>query len=391
MAFDNPWNSYYPGQTVTGQIIVLLDGPKKIRGIYVKVKGEANTCWSTDRQKLNQEGRYENESQTVTGHEDYFSSNFHVIGTPSGSEIELPAGEHRYPFSCSLPPNLPSSFEADYGHVRYTVKAIIDRPWKFDHEVKAAFTVIAPLDLNQEPRAAEPIKLDMTKTFCCLCCVSQPLNVHVSLPSRGYVPGQVMPIKINVENQSDIRVESVKLVLRKIVTFYARTPRSDEKREKLTVAEVSRGPVEPGTTLSYDENLTVPPLPPSNLSHCGIINLEYNLKIEARVSQWYHRNLTDNTLVFVGTVPLANYQSMVVNPPDSVNGYPVKPSAPPMDAVDVPLLPTSNVYPNLPPPSYEESTNAARSIRERGESDHVFGIQGHFAPRYPVYNFAPSQ
>lgn len=72
----------------------------------------------------------------------------------SGNEIEIQAGEHKFPFTCTLPENLPSSFESDFGHVRYTVKAILDRPWKFDQEVKAAFTIVLPFDLNQEPRTS---------------------------------------------------------------------------------------------------------------------------------------------------------------------------------------------------------------------------------------------
>lgn len=63
-------------------------------------------------------------------------------------------GTHEYPFSCNLPPNLPSSFESDYGRIRYTIKAKLDRPWKFDHETKAAFTVNSTLDLNQQPHAS---------------------------------------------------------------------------------------------------------------------------------------------------------------------------------------------------------------------------------------------
>jgi hypothetical protein len=63
-------------------------------------------------------------------------------------------GEYSFQFSYQLPANIPTSFENDHGHVRYTAKAVIDRPWKFDHETKAGFTVIYILDLNADPSLA---------------------------------------------------------------------------------------------------------------------------------------------------------------------------------------------------------------------------------------------
>lgn len=35
IVFDNPWNTYYPGQTLTGRVIIQVDSPKKIRGEFV--------------------------------------------------------------------------------------------------------------------------------------------------------------------------------------------------------------------------------------------------------------------------------------------------------------------------------------------------------------------
>jgi len=73
------------------------------------------------------------------------------IYAAEGDTITLEAGRHRYPFEFRLPSNAPSSFEGAYGSVRYTVEARIDRPWKFDHVIRSAFTVISIVDLNQEP------------------------------------------------------------------------------------------------------------------------------------------------------------------------------------------------------------------------------------------------
>lgn len=49
------------------------------------------------------------------------------------------------------------------------------------------------------------------------------------------------------------------------------------------------------------------------------------------------------------------------------------------------------MYKIIAPPSYEESTNGARSLWERGESEYIFGVSNRFAPKYPVFNFAANQ
>ena len=60
-----------------------------------------------------------------------------------------PAGSHQHAFNFQLPENIPSSFEGEYGYVRYWCKAIIDKPWKFDHEAKNPFSVVKHVDLNR--------------------------------------------------------------------------------------------------------------------------------------------------------------------------------------------------------------------------------------------------
>lgn len=66
----------------------------------------------------------------------------------------MSAGKYVYPFSFILPVNLPSSFEGKFGSIRYTAKMTVERPWKWNKEIKAAFTVITPYDLNIIPNIA---------------------------------------------------------------------------------------------------------------------------------------------------------------------------------------------------------------------------------------------
>ena len=66
----------------------------------------------------------------------------------TGDSLMHPQGTHMHEFSFQLPQALPSSFEGAHGYVRYWAKATMDRPWKFDHDTKTAFTVISHLDLN---------------------------------------------------------------------------------------------------------------------------------------------------------------------------------------------------------------------------------------------------
>ena len=64
-----------------------------------------------------------------------------------------PEGSFTYPFNFSLNNDLPRR-----GYVRYTCKATIDRPWKFDESIKEPFTVIHHLDCNQLVNALVIIK-----------------------------------------------------------------------------------------------------------------------------------------------------------------------------------------------------------------------------------------
>ncbi|KAK7866141.1 hypothetical protein R5R35_004789 [Gryllus longicercus] len=306
VVFDNPWNTYYSGQPVSGRIIIAVDTQKKIRGLVVHFKGEASVKWDVTETKKNEAGSAVQETTVFTGQEQYFENKFNVLGG-GGNEVFIEPGEHSYPFMTYLPPNLPSSFEGEFGHVRYTVKATLDRPWKFDQDVKAAFTVISPLDLNLQETAKNPVKLEKEKYFCCCCCKSGPLTLVLSLPVGGYVPGQAIPVTVELDNNSGTNVANVICTLRKIVSFKATSPSNTVKKDKITIVDHKFGGVTGNSSKTWTEQIVIPPLPPSNLMNCNIIDLSYDMKVEAKLPGVYP-NAELKTPIILGTIPLINYQ-----------------------------------------------------------------------------------
>ncbi|XP_037038639.1 arrestin domain-containing protein 17 [Bradysia coprophila] len=397
ITLDNPWNTYYAGQTVNGKVVFTFDSTKKIRGIIIKFLSEANTSWSETKKVKDSEGKEREETENLTGHEEYFQIQYYLLGGKNSSEIELPAGEHTYPFTCALPPQLPSSFEGEFGHIRYTIKVTLDRPWKFDQDSKMAFTVISPVDLNMNPRVKEQFKLNLEKSFCCFCCRSGPLAFIATLPVTGFVSGQSIPILAECDNASNVKVNAIKFILRKVVAFHTNQPRRETKKDKITIAELSVGPVDEHGSQTWQQKLDIPPLPPSNLVNCGIIDLDYELKVILDVAG-AHRNLEGKIPIVLGTIPLVSFQppapytDVPQLDPQLAPTKPVSPASPaPGGAVgwntnDV----NSSLYPNMPPPTYEETTFKA-NITDKHDSEHTIMVgTNEFAPRYPTYAFNPT-
>jgi hypothetical protein len=65
----------------------------------------------------------------------------------------------------------------------------------------------------------ESVKKENSKYFCCFCCKSGPLTLATHLPARGYVPGQSIPMTIEVDNASDVEVYEVVCELQMVRVF----------------------------------------------------------------------------------------------------------------------------------------------------------------------------
>jgi len=75
------------------------------------------------------------------------------------------AGNHGFQFDLTLPAELPGSFEGRWGDVRYSVKATLKRPSRFDIEREAELNVSAHLDLNDDTDLAVS-RLPLPTSLC---------------------------------------------------------------------------------------------------------------------------------------------------------------------------------------------------------------------------------
>lgn len=420
-----PQGIYYAGQWLQGQVVINLSEEMKMRGIQLEMVGSASVHWSERHSTGSGKNR-----RTTTRHyrsnETYFNNNVILFGNSGGmfSDTSMhPAGNYSYPFQMQLPNSLPSSFEGAHGNVRYYIKCAIDRPWKFDHKTKRVFTVISQLDLNRVPDALISQQRVNTKTLCCWCCASGPIEATVRINRKGYVPGEDIPICAEISNGSNRSVSGTKAELIMTTRFHAT---SKSKSVTRIVAVKKMGRIEEGEHQSWNNvPLHIPPVPPSDLVGCRIIDVVYYIKFTVDPSG----PATDMEVlipVTIGTIPLtmhfddysaaaaaatggaaaggaaadgyggswySNQPAAGFNPPPA-SSYPpsyVDPSAPPgMPMPPAPMpsapMPPPGAPPNAPPPSYHESVFGRVETVDEGDNEYMMGDKS-FAPKYAYYNW----
>ncbi|KAF2904847.1 hypothetical protein ILUMI_01318 [Ignelater luminosus] len=337
---DNYHGCCYPGQTIAGRIECHFNKEKNLRAIRIKFKGRAETEWTETESHYNSTTKkHESRHVRYYASEEYFNAEYNLV--QGGEGFHLPPGKHTYPFSYIIPAHLPSSFEGSYGNIRYYIKGVVDRPWKFDYEHLFSLNVVSPVDLNYVPGVRDPLATSVDKTMCsCWCNDSGALTFEMSLPATGFVPGQEINIGAHVENMTNVTAECIKFKIIADLEFITHYPRTKHRYDERVIAECREGGVGAHGDKSWTSALTIPnDLPYPNLLPCSIINLSYRLKAKV-VVPCPHTNLENEVPVVIGTVPLAGVATT----------FPASPPTFPTSTEGTPLLPNATPYPGGVPP-----------------------------------------
>lgn len=90
------------------------------------------------------------------------------------------------------------------------------------------------------------------------------------------MPGESISVSAYVANHSKITIKSTKAALTETIEYMARG--KIVQMEKRELAVVARGKIRAGSTDRWqNESLYVPPLPPTNLEGCHLIDIRYDV------------------------------------------------------------------------------------------------------------------
>lgn len=117
----------------------------------------------------------------------------------------------------------------------------------------------------------------MKKSFGVLFWKSGSLEASFTIPVRGYVGSQNIPIDMHMNNSSNVHIHSIQVTLHRTVIF------KDGKRSKTAKENIVKyhfGSIAPRKSTKLKANFPIPPQSlPSNLPYCEIIDLHYHLKV----------------------------------------------------------------------------------------------------------------
>lgn len=237
----------------------------------------------------------------------YFHYVRDLFGKKHGLSMEVEPGEYIYPFEFELPSNIAYSTEGKYGEIYYGIKVALNIPQELDKEIRLPLTVIRYEDLNTMPLLKYPKRDDTSKTFCWffICCLgTSPLVISATIPYSGFVPGQKIPLSIEMNNQSHVDVRSTKITLKGLHTFNFEYPSTCKQTEKYRLDYKLAAGVKSGKSVKLDEFLKVPEmLNPSNEAQCKVFQITYVIKVAAIVDD-PHQSPFVHIPITIGSFPL---------------------------------------------------------------------------------------
>ncbi|KAK7933712.1 hypothetical protein WMY93_004608 [Mugilogobius chulae] len=214
----NEQGTYTPGDTLTGQVIVVTTKETKVQCFYVRAKGKAKVTWC------------EGSGPNVVVQQDkknyfYFE---HIIlqdkNKGDGSEI-IGAGRNVFPFTFNIPnTDMPSSYQGKWGRITYSLRAQLTQSIWVVHKTKTEFPFRTKAEYPFASKTEQiliGLKEQQQATRISFCGVGK-VTMTVISEKMGIRQGEAMGVSVEVINESS-RTVTPKLYLCEKQTFVAQS------------------------------------------------------------------------------------------------------------------------------------------------------------------------
>ncbi|XP_046366995.2 uncharacterized protein LOC124142522 [Haliotis rufescens] len=297
---DGKKEVYRKGETVAGSLVLDVTENVIVKGVRVYLYGETLVKWD------------EYSSEAFGGTKDFIAKEKYigfvltVFGkkqNTDGPNPTLTAGRHNYRYKFNLPKEgLPSSYEGEYGAIRFWLKVEVDRPFpSFDQCWYHGITVLDDINVNESQYKA-PIRRTAQKPVSKALGLGNAgsLTLNVATDRGAYCPGEKVALKVVVKNESTKDMGKLKAELEQKVVFTA----NNETKTLYSVIRILEGsPVKRGAEQVWNNQLlNVDAIPPSTKPRsCHIIVISYCIKVLVEVPFGF--DLETIMPITIGTIP----------------------------------------------------------------------------------------
>lgn len=299
-----PGGPFKPGDVITGYIDYPLQKNAEFNNVILSLKGRSKCYWK-DKKKTNN-----GDKTKFNGEEDLVSINLNML---NDGDDEIKAGLHSFPFSFTLPNNIPPSFKDDGDNYHASIEYIIRAKFIFSRKLFPVFSF--PLRFYENVTVVNPIVLtkplesvtyglhdELSKKFGAVVDTNQDFDLKVTLAKSVITPGENLDLYLQVYNNTKHSVGKIYINL-----FQNLTLTDDSRNTNIISKEIkdSRMKTKKIGKEQYTRSFHTITIPNylSTVQNSRIIGRDYKLVIKTSISNMKREINLDIPLLIGWVIP----------------------------------------------------------------------------------------
>ena len=219
--------TFYPGEKISGNVYLYLKKSYPGNQLMIRLKGKEFVYFAEVKDRLIA-GDKGYASYTHRQHKET-TLQFSIPLFSWGNSGVIPPGQYTFPYSFSLPINIPGSFFQKrwclLGEIAYYIEAVLDPPLKsiinkkgkgIKLNYKCKINIVQP-----KKNGNEYIKLEAKVNMFCLGCVPKGQSkIHIAFGKDTYLPGEIARAQLEIDNRNaNYKCTKLTFVLRQTLTL----------------------------------------------------------------------------------------------------------------------------------------------------------------------------